>query len=37
MCALRHPFDADNLSALALKIVRGVYPPIPPTFSAPLK
>jgi hypothetical protein len=37
MCSLRPPFDANNISALALKIIRAVYPPIPPTYSASLK
>ena len=33
MCALRPPFDAPSLHALALKIVRGQYQPLPKTYS----
>lgn len=35
--ALRPPFDAMNLHALAMKIVRGQYSPIPSNYSKDLK
>ncbi|EKX31135.1 hypothetical protein GUITHDRAFT_61851, partial [Guillardia theta CCMP2712] len=37
MCTLKCPFDASNLHGLVLKIIRGVYQPISPHFSPPLK
>lgn len=37
MCALKPPFDATNLSALALKIIKGVFPQIPSHYSKQLK
>ena len=37
MCALKPPFDADSLHALALKIVRGNYGSLPSRYSADLK
>lgn len=37
MCTLRPPFDASSLHFLALKIVRGVYPPLPAKYSSELK
>lgn len=36
MCALSPPFKANNLSFLALKIVKGSYSPIPSVFSGDL-
>eukprot|EP00292_Cryptomonas_paramecium_P009045 CAMPEP_0113712618 /NCGR_PEP_ID=MMETSP0038_2-20120614/31495_1 /TAXON_ID=2898 /ORGANISM="Cryptomonas paramecium" /LENGTH=249 /DNA_ID=CAMNT_0000639171 /DNA_START=32 /DNA_END=778 /DNA_ORIENTATION=+ /assembly_acc=CAM_ASM_000170 len=36
LCTLRCPFDAANLNALILKIVRNCYSPIPTTYSRPL-
>lgn len=36
MCALTPPFKANNLSFLALKIVKGNYTPIPSCYSAEL-
>jgi NIMA (never in mitosis gene a)-related kinase 1/4/5 len=33
MCCLRHPFEATSQAALALKIIKGKYKPIPTTFS----
>jgi serine/threonine protein kinase len=29
MCSLKHAFDGRNINLLALKILRGAYPPIP--------
>jgi NIMA (never in mitosis gene a)-related kinase len=37
LCTLKPPFDASSLHFLALKIVRGVYPPLPPHYSRDLK
>eukprot|EP01017_Pseudomicrothorax_dubius_P014976 TRINITY_DN17457_c0_g1_i1.p1 TRINITY_DN17457_c0_g1~~TRINITY_DN17457_c0_g1_i1.p1 ORF type:complete len:406 (-),score=88.96 TRINITY_DN17457_c0_g1_i1:628-1845(-) len=37
LIALRPPFTAENLHFLALKIVRGAYPPLPVTVSSGLK
>eukprot|EP00742_Colponemidia_sp_Colp-10_P007604 GILJ01008196.1.p1 GENE.GILJ01008196.1~~GILJ01008196.1.p1 ORF type:complete len:643 (-),score=109.38 GILJ01008196.1:299-2227(-) len=37
MATLKHPFDATSLHFLALKIVRGVYPPIPAHYSPQLR
>jgi len=37
MCALKPPFDAANIHALGLKIVKGTYPPIPSHYSRDLK
>lgn len=36
LCTGKHPFDASNQAALALKIVMGKYNPIPPHYSADL-
>lgn len=33
MCTLQHPFNADSLQMLALKIIQGNYPPIPSQYS----
>lgn len=37
MCSLKPPFDASSLHFLALKIVRGVYPSLPPQYTRDLK
>ena len=37
MCLLKPPFDASSLPALALKISRGEYTPIPKHYSVGLK
>ena len=37
MCTLKPPFDASSLHFLALKIVRGVYPPLPGKYSSELR
>ena len=37
LCTLRHPFEATNQGALALKILRANYLPIPATYSRSLK
>jgi len=37
MCALKPPFNARNLSALAMKITAGIYAPIPSQYSKDLK
>ncbi|EGR29846.1 protein kinase domain protein [Ichthyophthirius multifiliis] len=37
LCALRPPFNAESLHFLALKIVKGQYPPIPLSFSKETK
>ena len=37
LCTLRHPFEATNQGALALKILRAQYAPIPATYSRSLK
>ena len=37
LCSLKPPFDASSLHFLALKIVRGVYPPLSKQFSQPLR
>ena len=37
LCTLRHHFEAQNQGALALKILRGHYNPIPATYSRSLK
>jgi NIMA (never in mitosis gene a)-related kinase len=36
LCALKPPFDALSLPALAKKIVRGTVPPLPPQYSSDL-
>ncbi|CEO95632.1 unnamed protein product (mitochondrion) [Plasmodiophora brassicae] len=33
MLTLEHPFNADNLQMLALRIIQGNYPPIPSHYS----
>ena len=37
MCNLRLPFEATNYNALALKIMKGLYPSITPTYSKQLR
>jgi NIMA (never in mitosis gene a)-related kinase len=37
MCALKPPFDAQSLTFLAMKIVKGQYTPVPTSFSRELK
>jgi NIMA (never in mitosis gene a)-related kinase len=37
MCSLTHPFNANNLQFLALKIVRGGFAPLPNNYSFDLK
>lgn len=37
MATLRHAFDADTLKLLVLKILRGIYPPLPNSFSKDLR
>jgi len=34
---LRHAFDGKTLPALVMKILSGVYPPLPTLYSAPLR
>jgi NIMA (never in mitosis gene a)-related kinase len=37
MCLLKPPFDANSLPALALKISKGEYSPVPKHYSKGLK
>jgi NIMA (never in mitosis gene a)-related kinase len=37
LCTLKCPFDANNLNGLILKIIRGVYAPVPANLSQPLR
>lgn len=37
MCNLRHAFDAQSLNGLAMKILRGSYPPLTPAYSRTLR
>ncbi len=37
MCNLRHAFDAQSINGLAMKILRGSYPPMTSTYSKPLR
>ncbi|XP_064099117.1 uncharacterized protein LOC135210212 isoform X2 [Macrobrachium nipponense] len=37
LCALRHPFDAENFEDLVVKILRGAYRPLPGSFSSLIK
>lgn len=37
LCALKPPFDANSIPALALKISKGNYSPIPTAYSKDLK
>ena len=36
-CALKPPFDGASIHMLSMKIVRGVYNPVPTVFSAELR
>lgn len=36
LCTLRHAFNAQNMAALAVQIIRGKYEPIPSCFSPEL-
>jgi serine/threonine protein kinase len=37
LCTLKYPFDASNLSALLMAIMRGKYQPVPTTYSKDLR
>jgi non-specific serine/threonine protein kinase/NIMA (never in mitosis gene a)-related kinase len=37
MCNLRHAFDAQTINGLAVKILRGSYPPINQMYSKSLR
>ena len=37
MCNLRHAFDAQSLNGLAMKIMKGTYPPSTPFYSKGLR
>lgn len=37
ICNLRHAFDAQSINGLAVKILRGSFPPINQTYSKPLR
>jgi len=37
MCTLKPPFDANSLQQLAKKIAKGIYAPIPTTYSKEMK
>jgi NIMA (never in mitosis gene a)-related kinase len=37
LCALRPPFDAPSIHLLSMKIIRGVYNPIPACYSSEIK
>ena len=37
MCNLRLPFEAQHYNALAIKILKGSYPSITPTYSKQLR
>ncbi|CDW80491.1 protein kinase domain containing protein [Stylonychia lemnae] len=37
MVTLKHAFDASSMKGLVLKILRGTYPAIPPSYSQDLK
>ncbi len=37
LMALKAPFDADNLGAICMKIIKGVYEPLPKVFSQELR
>lgn len=37
MCNLRLPFEAGHYNALAIKILKGSYPSITPTYSKQLR
>ena len=37
LCALKPPFDAPSIHLLSMKIVRGVYNPVPNNYSSDMK
>ena len=37
LCSLKLPFEANSLPVLALKILKGSFPPIPNQFSKDMK
>jgi NIMA (never in mitosis gene a)-related kinase len=37
LATLTHPFDGASLKLLILKILRGIYPPVPGRYGKPLK
>ncbi|XP_046853353.1 serine/threonine-protein kinase Nek1-like isoform X2 [Xenia sp. Carnegie-2017] len=37
MLTLKHAFEAGNMKNLALKIIKGSYPPVPPRYSAEVR
>lgn len=37
LCSLRLPFEANSLPVLALKILKGSFPPVPNQFSKDIK
>jgi len=37
MCTLTHPFDGSSLKLLILKILRGIYPPVPVKYGKSLR
>lgn len=37
LCTLKPPFNAENLKYLALKIIKGIYNPIPAQFSKEMR
>lgn len=37
MCNLRHAFDAQSINGLAVKILRGSFPPLNQMYSKPLR
>jgi len=37
LCALKPPFDGASIHMLSMKIVRGVYNPVPTVFSPELR
>ena len=37
MVTLKHPFDAESLHYLAMKILKGLYPPPHEQYSAEIK
>ncbi|KAK3885306.1 hypothetical protein Pcinc_010471 [Petrolisthes cinctipes] len=37
MLTLKHAFEANNMKALILKIVKGIYPPVPQRYSRDLR
>jgi serine/threonine protein kinase len=37
LCALKPPFDAPSLHLLSMKIIRGVFNPLPSNYSSGMK